>query len=297
MNTSQLIRNQDTTEYISIPCGSSYTLKIDSDLSDLTVFGWYVEKKNENDRILTYDSEKDKEYVWDTITSLSVYIFEYGKHYLTFYKVTPDLSDTIISFVASVKNSEESSIKFYIKVTSNESSVEKIFPNIDEAIKSKMIFIEKNNDTITVNPFHSDMYYLAVQINVVDMALSVSSICVQRITKEMDKNKNIAVNIKFEEFPDLDAEFIADMMYFAFKTINHYNKIPEFSSTWSEFVDRTNFTLIMLAGRLIGMKYWWIAHISECYENNKCISKLFFLKNIVTGSFDLKLIKIRDERP
>ncbi|KAF0992242.1 hypothetical protein HZS_6127, partial [Henneguya salminicola] len=315
--------NQYTIKHISIPCGSYHNITINSDLSDFIIFGWHFHTEEVKYQMLKYNSITNEEYKWISNMRESVYIFDYGKHYLSLYEVTAALNDSFISFEAEDVYHQKLIIKFSIEVTTpchfEEYSKEysksnklfyknkpkeliytmedittseimeimifnydkfahrQTFDDIDEAIKSGQMFIDYNDDIITVNPFNHEKKYMAIQIKangklvfrtyplyVFHMIESVKKIVDETIEKSLVSQKHISIKYEMEKFSEIESEFLTDMFYLAFKTAREYKDLVQFSSTWNEFVNEMNFTLIMFAGRNSELNYWFIAHISEC---------------------------------
>ncbi|KAF0989695.1 hypothetical protein HZS_5908, partial [Henneguya salminicola] len=269
--------NQNTIEHISIQCGSYHNITINSDLSDFIIFGWHFHTEEVKYQMLYYDSKTNEEYKWISNMRESVYIFDYGKHYLSLYQVTSALNDSYISFEAEDIYHQMSIIEFSIEVTNpcqfeeyseeyskanklfykskpNEliysmeditlEEIKKIrifsydkfkqrylYENIYEAIVTGDMFIDYNNDILTVNPFNHEKKYLAIQIKangklvfrtyplyVFHMIESIKKIVDKTIEKSLVSQKHISIKYKMEKFSEIESEFLTDMLHLAFNT-------------------------------------------------------------------------------
>ncbi|KAF0985503.1 hypothetical protein HZS_7233 [Henneguya salminicola] len=149
-----------------------------------------------------------------------------------------------------------------VRIFRYDSNVRKKYDNICEALKIFSPLITYDKNTITVNPFNKLKKYLAVQVMVHGKSVFrtyplylfhlfqfVKKIYKKRATIGMKKKHHIAVNYKFEEFSNIESDFLTSMIHLALHTIHEYKDLPAYSSIWSTLIKRNNFTLIMFAGR------------------------------------------------
>ncbi|KAF0988512.1 hypothetical protein HZS_5518 [Henneguya salminicola] len=93
-------------ENITVPCGSSYNIRIEEDSSLWISSAWKFERNNGENFILFYYDNDDEEYVPMRYIRLeNIFILDYGLHYLSLYQMSLILNNSIITFTSySQKN-------------------------------------------------------------------------------------------------------------------------------------------------------------------------------------------------
>ncbi|KAF0990232.1 hypothetical protein HZS_6801 [Henneguya salminicola] len=98
---------------IIVPCGSSYTISIQEDSTSWISSEWVFPQKNvKRLPFLVYEKNQGEYHATDTIFRQSIFILDYGVHYLSLYQMSLMFNNSRITFTSYSKQNGKKIILF-----------------------------------------------------------------------------------------------------------------------------------------------------------------------------------------
>ncbi|KAF0989099.1 hypothetical protein HZS_2612 [Henneguya salminicola] len=98
---------------ITVPCGSSHAIHIQEDSSSWISSDWTFKRNNGNNfALLKYEMDQGEYHGLNEVHRESIFILDYGVHYLSLYQMSIILNNSMITFTSYSKKEMKGEILF-----------------------------------------------------------------------------------------------------------------------------------------------------------------------------------------